>query len=65
MEQEHPMALVLEQEFKLQAFEEQIKDISLEQAKFLLSQLNRQLLLRETYFKRFIKKSLLTNSPLD
>jgi hypothetical protein len=65
MEQEHPMALVLEQEFKLQAFEEQIKDISLEQAKFLLSQLNRQLLLRETYFKRFIKKSLPTDSPLD
>ena len=65
MDQEQPMALVLEQEVKLKAFEEQIKDISLEQAKYLLSQLHRQLLVRETYLKRFIKKSSLTESLLD
>jgi len=48
-------------EIYLKAFEEQIKPISIEQAQILLFELQRQLLLQEAYFKRFIKQSLLTN----
>ncbi|HBB32145.1 MAG TPA: NblA-related protein [Cyanobacteria bacterium UBA8803] len=50
------MRLSLEQEFNLKAFEEQIKDINLEQAKVLLTELYRQLSWREAYFKYFIKQ---------
>lgn len=65
MEQNQPIGLSLEQQFTLRAFEEQIKPISLEQAKVLLSDLYRQLLLRESYFKDFIKQSLLPDFPLE
>ena len=57
MEQEQQIGLSLEQQFTLKAFDEQIKHISLEQAKILLSDLHRQLLLREAYFKHFMKKA--------
>lgn len=65
MPSEQPIELSLEQQFNLRAFEEQIKNISLEQAKVLLAELNRQLLVRETYFKYFIKQSLLLDFPQD
>lgn len=65
MEQNQPIGLSLEQQFTLRAFEEQIKPINLEQAKVLLSDLYRQLLLRESYFKDFIKQSLLPDFPLE
>ncbi len=65
MESEQPIELSLEQKFILRSFEEQIKNISLEQAKVLLTELHRQLLLRETYFKYFIKQSLLPDFPQD
>lgn len=65
MEQNQPLGLSLEQQFTLRAFEEQIKPISLEQAKVLLSDLYRQLLLRESYFKDFIKQSLLPDFPVE
>jgi len=65
MESEQPIELSLEQQFNLRAFEEQIKNISLEQAKVLLAELHRQLLLRETYFKYFIKQSFLPDFPHD
>lgn len=65
MEQNQPLGLSLEQQFTLRAFEEQIKPISLEQAKVLLSDLYRQLLLRESYFKDFIKQSLLPEFPVE
>lgn len=61
MEQEQEIRLSLEQEFNHKAFEEQIKRISLEQAKVLLSDLHRHLLLREAYIKNFIKQSLLSD----
>ncbi|NEQ20979.1 MAG: hypothetical protein F6K28_17475 [Microcoleus sp. SIO2G3] len=57
------MKLSLEQEFYLKVFEEQIKQISLEQAKVLLSQIQRQLLLREALFKKMLKESLLSDFP--
>jgi hypothetical protein len=65
MEHDQPIELSLEQQFTLRAFEEQIKPISLEQAKVLLSDLYRQLLLRESYFKDFIKQSLLPDFPVE
>ncbi|MEW6494144.1 MAG: NblA/ycf18 family protein [Cyanobacteriota bacterium] len=65
MEHDQPIGLSLEQQFTLRAFEEQIKPISLEQAKILLSDLYRQLLLRESYFKDFIKQSLLPDFPVE
>ena len=65
MEQESFLELSLEQQFQLRAFEEQIKTINLEQAKILLSELFKQLSLREAYFKRFVKYSLLNDFPLD
>lgn len=55
------VGLSLEQEFNQKAFEEQIKPISLEQAQILLSDLHRQLLLREVYIKNFIKHNLLSD----
>lgn len=55
------VGLSLEQEFNQKAFEEQIKPISLEQAQVLLSDLHRQLLLREVYIKNFIKHNLLSD----
>ena len=65
MEQEQQSGLSLEQQFTLKAIDEPIKHISLEQAKILLSDLHRQLLLREAYFKHFMKKSLLIDFPSD
>lgn len=65
MESERQIGLSLEQQFTLRAFEEQIKNASLEQAKALLYDLYRQLLLRETYFKDFIKQSLLPDFPCE
>lgn len=61
MEQSQQIGLSLEQEFNQKAFEDQIKRISLEQAKVLLSDLHRHLLLREVYIKNFIKQSLLSD----
>lgn len=61
MEQEQQIGLSLEQEFNQKAFEEKIKQISLEQAKVLLSDLHRHLLQREVYIKNFIKQSLLSD----
>lgn len=59
MGQDQPIQLSLEQQFNLRAFEEQIKGISLEQAQILLSDLHKQLLVREAYFKHFIRQNLL------
>jgi hypothetical protein len=61
--EEEQLGLSLEQEFQLKAFEEQTKHINLEQAKELLYQLHRQLLVREAYFKHFIKQSILADYP--
>ena len=63
MEQEQNIKLSLEQEFYLKVFEEQIKQISLEQAKVLLSRVQRRLLLREALFKKMLKESLLSDFP--
>ena len=63
MEQEPKTQLSLEQQFNLRAFEEQIKGITLEQAKVLLSELHRQLLMREAYFKHLMRQSLLAEPP--
>lgn len=65
MESDRQIGLSLEQQFTLRAFEEQIKNASLEQAKALLYDLYRQLLLRETYFKDSIKQSLLPDFPCE
>ncbi|MGQ4646714.1 NblA/ycf18 family protein [Lyngbya aestuarii] len=61
MENEQKIALSLEQQFRIKAFDEQIKNVSLEQAKVLLSELHRQLLLREAYFKYFVQHSLVVD----
>lgn len=63
MEEDEQIGLSLEQEFQLKAFEAQTQNISLEQAKELLAQLHRQLLLKEVYFKHFIKQSFFTDFP--
>jgi hypothetical protein len=63
MEPEQQIGLSLEQEFNLRSFDQQIENINLEQAKVLLSQLHKQLLLREAYFKHFIKQSLIQDIP--
>ncbi len=63
MEPEQKIGLSLEQEFNLRSFDQQIENINLEQAKVLLSQLHKQLLLREAYFKHFIKQSLIKDIP--
>jgi hypothetical protein len=63
MEPEQQIGLSLEQEFNLRSFDQQIENINLEQAKVLLSQLHKQLLLREAYFKHFIKQSLIQDFP--
>jgi hypothetical protein len=63
MEPEQQIGLSLEQEFNLRSFDQQIENINLEQAKVLLSQLHKQLLLREAYFKHFIKQSLIKDNP--
>ena len=65
MEHEPQIGLSLEQQFQIKAFEEQIKNISLEQAKVLLSQLFKQLSMREAYFKYFIRQSILNDLPPD
>lgn len=65
MEHEPQIKLSLEQEFQIRAFEEQITNISLEQAKILLSGLFKQLSLREAYVKHFIRQSLLNDFPSD
>ncbi len=65
MEHEPQIRLSLEQEFQIRAFEEQITNISLEQAKILLSSLFKQLSLREAYVKHFIRQSLLNDFPGD
>ena len=59
MKQEPKIVLSLEQEFNLKSFEAQIKSLSSEQSKVLLSEIYRQLLLREAYFKHFIKQNVL------
>ena len=65
MEHKPQIKLSLEQEFQLRTFDEQIKNISLEQAKILLSELFQQLALREAYVKHFIKQSFFSDFPSD
>lgn len=50
------IALTLEQQFNLKAFEHQIQDINREQAQDLLIHLYKQMLMQENCYKSLIKQ---------
>ena len=50
------MKLSLEQQFNLRSFETQVQGLSREQAQTFLVELYRQMMVRETFYKQFIKQ---------
>ena len=56
-----PTKLTTEQEFALKSFEMQAISLSEEQAKNLLVELYRQIMVRETIYKDLLKKDLLVD----
>lgn len=53
---QHEVELSLEQKFTLRSFESQVQRMSLEQAREFLVALYRQMMIRETMYKSFLKK---------
>lgn len=59
------MELSLEQKFNLRSFETQVQKMSREQAQDFLVELYRQMMVRETLYKKFIKHEWgLEHSPV-
>jgi hypothetical protein len=59
------MELSLEQKFNLRSFETQVQRMSREQAQDFLVELYRQMIVRETLYKEFIKQEWgLSSSPV-
>lgn len=54
MEQQQAVELTLEQEFEIRSFAEQAKFLSLEEARELMVDLYRQMLMREALYKHFL-----------
>lgn len=50
-----PIELTLEQQFNLRSFADQVKSMSREQAQEFLVNLYRQMMLKETMYKEFLK----------
>lgn len=50
-----PSKLSLEQEFNLRSFEDQVQYMSREQAQEFLVNLYRQMIMKETMYKQFLK----------
>ncbi|MGB8702111.1 MAG: NblA/ycf18 family protein [Thermosynechococcaceae cyanobacterium] len=53
-----PFDLSLEQQFNLRAFAEQVKSLSHEQAQEFLVDLYRQMVVKETMYKGFLKQQI-------
>lgn len=51
----NPVELSLEQEFNLRSFADQVQHMSREQAQDFLVNLYRQMIVKETMYKQFIK----------
>lgn len=54
---EMPVELSLEQEFELRLLEEQVKQLSLNQAQDYVVEMMRQMMLKENLFKHLMKQS--------
>lgn len=50
-----PIELSLEQQFSLRSFQDQVANMSQEQAQHFLVKLYEQMMLRETMYKHFLK----------
>ena len=50
-----PIELSLEQQFSLRSFQDQVANMSQEQAQHFLIKLYEQMMLRETMYKHFLK----------
>lgn len=59
-----PVQLSLEQQFKLQSFVTQVKNMSREQAQDFLVQLYEQMIVRETLYKELLKEEWGIGNPL-
>ena len=51
-----PVKLTLEQEFNLKVFAERVENLSPEQAKEFLVELNRQMMIRENLYRDLLKQ---------
>ncbi len=63
MNQSHE--LTLEQKFEMTKFANQVKTLTSEQAKGLLIELNRQMMIRESLYKKILKNYLLGSNVSD
>jgi hypothetical protein len=63
MNQSHE--LTLEQEFEMTKFASQVQELTYEQAKGLLVELNRQMMIRESLYKQIMKNCLLGSNLND
>jgi site-specific recombinase XerD len=52
-----PIELTLEQQFTLASFETEVKKMSEQQAKDFLVKLHQQMVIREEYYKHFLRHS--------
>jgi hypothetical protein len=52
---DQPIELTLEQQFNLRSFQDQVGNMSREQAQQFLIKLYEQMMLRETMYKHFLK----------
>ena len=52
---DHPIELSLEQQFNIRSFETQVQQMSREQAQNFLIDLYKQMMMRETMYKHFLK----------
>lgn len=50
-----PVELSLEQQFSIRSFEDQVQQMSREQAQNFLVELYKQMMMRETMYKHFLK----------
>lgn len=51
-----PIELSLEQQFSIRAFENQVDQMNLDQAKHFLKETYKQMMMRETMYKYFLKQ---------
>lgn len=58
-----PVKLSLEQEFNLNKFASQVKHLSPQQAKELLVELNRQMMVKDNLYRDILKKAWSIDSP--
>ena len=51
-----PIELSLEQQFNIRAFENQVDQMNLDQAKHFLKETYKQMMMRETMYQHFLKQ---------